>query len=184
MSENKIQFHAKKDPHKFHDREDLTVEHPYGDKGQLVAMFAFFSIWIVDSFMLHWSTQPITQNVPWIFRLLLGGIMILVAAYLSKVGMDIVFGEVRDPPVVITKGPFLRLRHPVYFGEILLYSGLSIITGSIISMIVVFPIFMFMNMIANYEETRLQEKFGQQYKEYMKKVPRWRIKLHPEVFSV
>jgi protein-S-isoprenylcysteine O-methyltransferase Ste14 len=46
-------------------------------------------------------------------------------------------------------------------------------TFSTIAGIVVIVIIIFYNYIARYEEKLLTEKFGTEYEEYMKQVPRW-----------
>ena len=107
------------------------------------------------------------------------GILVLIAAgYLSKTGMKIVFDEVRDKPEVIRKGVFSIVRHPVYLGEILLYVGLLFFSLSIASAVVWLLAIFFLDYIARYEEKILLDHFGDEYRNYMKEVPRWIPKIY------
>ena len=38
------------------DREDLAGEHKAGDAGQLIFLFVFLIVWVLDSFVLKYST--------------------------------------------------------------------------------------------------------------------------------
>jgi protein-S-isoprenylcysteine O-methyltransferase Ste14 len=168
--------------HNHGDRADLSIEHPKGDLGQLIFLLLFMAIWIIDSFILRFSTW-LVKLVPLYIHIPLAIIIAITSIYLFKSGLSIVFGEIRDPPSVIKKGPFLRVRHPVYLGEILLYLSLSISTLSVFSFISIIPIGIFINIISAFEEVALVEKFGDEYREYMKKVPRWLIRLKPASFD-
>jgi protein-S-isoprenylcysteine O-methyltransferase Ste14 len=61
----------------------------------------------------------------------------------------------------------------MYLGTHLFYLGLAIITFSIISIILWMIIFAFYNTLANYEEIKLEERFGNQFLEYRKNVRKW-----------
>ena len=111
------------------DRKDLIGEHPLGDIGQIILLFIFIAIWVVDSFLLKFSTF-ISNYVPFYFRLSLGIIILSVSAYLAGSGLRTVFGEIREKPSVIRKGVFSIVRHPIYLSAILLYLGLLFFTIS------------------------------------------------------
>ncbi len=98
-------------------------------------------------------------------------VILLISGYLAKSGLSIVFGEVREEPCVIKKGVFAVVRHPVYLGSILLYLGLLMFTLSIMSAIVWIIIVAFYYFISKHEEKLLLGKFGEEYEDYMKKVP-------------
>jgi protein-S-isoprenylcysteine O-methyltransferase Ste14 len=154
------------------DREDLIGEHPFGDVGQIVLFVIFLVVWIADSFVLKYTTF-LSGYLPLYVRIPLGIIVLGIAVYVAKEGHDIVFGEVREPPEIIRKGVFGRVRHPLYFAAILLYWGLILFTLSILSFLVWIVIILFYNFIAKHEEGLLLDKFGIDYEEYMRQVPRW-----------
>lgn len=165
MEEPKGHHHRK---HK--GRNDLIGEHRWGDLLQLVLLFLFLTIWIADSFFLHWTTQ-LAEWIPEWIRLTLAGLLLIVAGYLSFKGLRIVFGEVREKPEVITKSVFSVVRHPIYLGSVLVYLGWTLITGSLASLGLWVIILLFYYFISQYEERLLIRHFGDAYREYQKRVP-------------
>ena len=154
------------------NRDDLIGEHTFGDLGQLILLVIFLIIWILDSFIFKYSIQFL-KIVPLYINLPVSIIVLILSFYLARTSLKIVFGERRDPPEVITKGVFGWVRHPVYLSALLLYIGLIISTLSIFSFLFWIIIFIFYNYIASHEEKILTAFFGTDYKDYMKKVPRW-----------
>ncbi|MHA2001825.1 MAG: methyltransferase family protein [Promethearchaeota archaeon] len=153
-------------------REDLASENPKGDIYQLILLIGFIGIMIIDNFIFHWF-QPIHNLLPWYFALLIGAPFLITAGLLAKNGLSIVFGEIREPPCVITKGSFRFSRHPIYLGSLMVYFGISLASLSVIGLLYFIITFFFYNYIAKYEEGKLIQKFSTEYEDYMKKVPRW-----------
>jgi len=80
--------------------------------------------------------------------------------------------EMREGHEFITRGPFARARHPVYFSMILELLGSGLIVNAWVTLAVVFAIFT-PTMIARIriEERALVEKFGDAYKNYIRMIP-------------
>lgn len=154
------------------NREDLTGEHAFGDAGQVILLLVFLVVWITDSFIIQYSTF-VSAHIPLIARISLATAVLCIGGYLAKTSHDIIFKEVRKEPCVVTWGVFGRVRHPLYLAAMLFYLGMLLFTFSIIAGIVVIVIIIFYNYIARYEEKLLIEKFGTEYEEYIKRVPRW-----------
>lgn len=158
---------------KMHDqRKDLTGEHALGDAGQIVLACVFAGVWILDTFVLGYTTF-LNQYVPLAVRIPCGAAALVPAVYLARRGMAIVFGEERAQPVVITKGVFGVVRHPIYLSEILLYLGLLILSISLAAAAVWVTAIGFLNYISRHEERLLHERFGEEYEQYMRQVPMW-----------
>lgn len=153
-------------------RNDLTGEHALGDTGQIVLGCLFAVIWIADTFFVK-STTFLNQHVPLGARIPCGVILLVLSGYLAKTGLSIVFGEERETPGVIRKGVFNVVRHPIYLSEILLYSGLLVLSISLAAAVVWFIIIGFLHHISHYEEKLLLGRFGEQYEQYMREVPMW-----------
>ncbi|MDH5468312.1 MAG: isoprenylcysteine carboxylmethyltransferase family protein [Candidatus Aminicenantes bacterium] len=147
-------------------------EHPYGDLGQIIILLVFLAIWILDSFVFRFSTF-LSPHVPLYLRLILVGLILVLAAYLVRSGHRVVSDEVLSSPRLITDGAFSRVRHPLYLAALLFYLFLIVMTLSLISLLLFMGIFIFYNGIAAYEEKFLEKKFGQDYSDYRKKVSRW-----------
>lgn len=152
------------------DRDDLAGEHALGDLGQIVLLIIFLTTWIVDSFIINYSTFLSISIAP-IIRISLSIIVFFLSLYLARKSLKIVFGETRQEPGVIVKGPFKLIRHPIYVSAVLFYLGLLLLSPSILAAIIWIFIMVFYYFISRYEERLLLEKFGDAYAEYMKKVP-------------
>jgi protein-S-isoprenylcysteine O-methyltransferase Ste14 len=154
------------------NREDLCEEHPASDLGQILLAIAFLALWALDSFVLKFSTFP-ARYVPIYVRLPIAAALVALFMYFAVKSHRMIFDEVRKPPAVIKGGVFSYSRHPLYFSWILLYLGLAVSTFSLASFALWIVIFIFYDRISAYEEERLEERFGDEYSEYMNQVPRW-----------
>ena len=75
---------------------------------------------------------------------------------------------------LVQKGMYTHTRNPMYFGNILIAIGVSMVCGSSLAYLIVIPFFLFVyHAIASSEEAYLQRRFGQEYDEYCRRVPRF-----------
>ena len=156
----------------FRERQDLTGEHKVGDAGQTILAVLFFAVYILDGFVFKWTTFLNSQISAWL-RIPVGFLLLILAGYLARSGIKIVFGEVRQKPGVIREGVFKWMRHPIYLGEILLYAGLLCLNLSLAAGVVWIMIIIFLNAISRYEERLLLDRFGEDYRRYMQEVGMW-----------
>jgi protein-S-isoprenylcysteine O-methyltransferase Ste14 len=157
--------------HKQHaGREDLTGEHRLGDSVQLILMLIFLAVWIFDSFVLEFSTF-LAESIPWFIKFPLGAILLIFTFFLERSGLRTVFGKPQETPHVITSGAFSLVRHPIYLGAILGYAGMICMTLSLASVAIFIVIVAFYVYISCYEEKLLTQRFGDEYRDYMKKTP-------------
>jgi protein-S-isoprenylcysteine O-methyltransferase Ste14 len=147
-------------------------EHPFGDTGQLICLLVFLVVWILDSFVFKFLTF-LSDFVPLYIRLTTAGLVLIPAIHLMRSGHRAISYETLSSPQLITDGAFSRVRHPLYLASLLFYVFLIIITLSLFSLFIFVCIFIFYNYIAAYEDKFLEKKFGQDYLDYKKDVPRW-----------
>lgn len=147
-------------------------EHPYGDLGQVIILLLFLVIWILDSFVFRYSTF-LSPYAPIYLRLIVAGLILVFTIYLIRSGHRAVSDEILSSPRLLTDGAFSRVRHPIYLAALLFCLILISITLSLISLFIFVGIFFFYNHIAVYEEKFLEKKFGQDYRDYRKNVPKW-----------
>jgi len=163
---------------KHNNRPDLAGEHFFGDLGQLIFLIIFLAVWILDSFIFHYSTF-ISKYIPLIIRIIFSAIILIYSGFLARSGLKIVFGEIREEACVIRNGVFKIVRHPIYLGAILLYLGLIVLTFSLLSAFIWILIIIFYYFISKYEEKILTKEFGNSYLQYMTEVPM----LIPRIFK-
>lgn len=149
-------------------------EHPLGDRGQVVLFLIFMFVWVLDSFFFRFSVM-LAVYVPLYLRLVWTAVIAAAGLILINAGHKVL--EETDVPHLLTTGAFGRVRHPLYLGCMLLFAAIWSSTLSFAALIVLVVIFVFYNYIAAYEEKKLEEKFGEAYMQYKKKVPRWILKL-------
>ena len=138
----------------------------------IILFVIFLVVWIGDSFIFKYSTF-LSNFIPIYVRLPIALVILFGSAYFARSGLRIVFGEIREQPIVIRQGVFNRVRHPIYLGSLLFYLGLIVLTLSIISILVWLGIIAFYHFISRYEEKLLLDKFGAEYEKYRSEVPMW-----------
>lgn len=72
---------------------------------------------------------------------------------------------------LLTTGIFSRVRHPMYASLILIVLGIAIASGVTLALVPAVIIAVLNLLTALKEEESLIRKFGDEYREYMKKVP-------------
>ena len=158
------------DRQRHQSRDDLPGEFKFGDLGQLLFFLVFLLIWIADSFFLKFSV--VSLDLRWmIFRIPLGVGILTISLWLARSGLEVVFGEVREEPHVIQSGVFGIVRHPIYLGAILFYMGLLVFSFSLAAVVVWILVIGFYYYLCRYEEKLLIDRFGDEYRTYMQKVP-------------
>lgn len=83
---------------------------------------------------------------------------------------------------LVTSGPFGYVRNPLYVGNILIYSGIGIMSYALFPWLQLagFAYFLFQyTFIVKEEERFLGEKFGAEYEAYCRHVPRFLPRLIP-----
>ena len=142
----------------------------WGDLGQLIFLVVFLIVWSADCFFLNLSTQFMAYAA-FVIRLPLAMIVFVIGGYLAKQGLTIVFAEVREEPIVIRKGVFAIVRHPIYLGAILFYLALLILYFSMAAAFVWVLIILFYVYLCKHEEKLLRQKFGGDYEQYQLETP-------------
>lgn len=157
-------------------KDNLAGEHRISDIGQLTLYGLFMALWISDM-VLNYSNF-LNEYIPVVVRLPIGISLLIISGYMAVTGLLIVFGKKAQSQGVIRKGVFRLVRHPIYLSEIILYLGLLLLNLSLASAIVWVMAMFFLHHISRYEEKLLLDKFGDEYKQYMKEVPMWFPRLY------
>jgi protein-S-isoprenylcysteine O-methyltransferase Ste14 len=155
---------------KHENRKDLSGEHAFGDIGQAILLVIFLAAWITDSFFIKYSILT-SDYFSLYIRVPLAIFVSSIALYLAKKGLTIVFAEVREEPIVIRKGVFSIVRHPIYLGAILFYLALLIFSFSLVATFIWVGVIMFYFYLCKQEEKLLIEIFGIDYEKYKSETP-------------
>jgi len=158
--------------HRHHERDDLTGEHALTDIGQIVLLVLFAGAWIADSFILH-ATTFLNATIPVGVRIPIGVVLLVLSLYLARSSIRIIFGEARETPHVVRKGPFSVVRHPMYLSEIVLYLAMLLFSVSLMAGGVWLLGIAFLTYVARAEERLLLKRFGEQYAGYKREAGMW-----------
>jgi protein-S-isoprenylcysteine O-methyltransferase Ste14 len=76
---------------------------------------------------------------------------------------------------LIASGPFAWVRNPLYLGNIALWAGFSVTAGLLwLAPMIVLVLACEYHAIVRWEETLLETRLGENYREYAARVHRWR----------
>ena len=150
--------------------KERNGEHPFGDAGQLILAAVFLVVWATDTFVLHWSTF-LRQWDPYSVRMIVTVVLAVLAVALFFSSRTVIQKE--RPDHVVDTGPFRRVRHPLYLAALLGYAATAISSLSLISFVLLIPVFVFYNYIASYEEKLLEARFGESYRDYERRTGKW-----------
>ena len=153
-----------------HRHSHLAGEKPGSHQNQKIVLVVFLIVWIADSFILRVTTFLWSWTYFWVFAGV-GAVIIIVAAYFMNASHKDLFDT--HEKGLATSGVFGRVRHPMYLGTHLFYLGLAVVTFSLVSLVVWVVAFAFYNTLADYEEMKLEERFGDEFLQYKKNVRKW-----------
>lgn len=145
-------------------------EHAWTDRGQLIFFFAFFAVWVTDSFIFRYSMIA-SSYVPLYVRLPIGIFLIGLAVLFVYRSHKTIFDTPERLPGVVNTGMYRIVRHPMYFGSWLFFAGFSITTLSITSIALVLLLCFFYLYVARFEERYLETIYGEEYRNLKGKVP-------------
>ncbi|MHA2378194.1 MAG: methyltransferase family protein [Candidatus Thorarchaeota archaeon] len=153
-----------------HSYEHLSGEMPGNHTYQLILIVVFLIVWILDSFVLHFTTF-LQAIIPIWAHVALAIVVFATAVYFMDRSHKDLF-DTQDGGLA-TSGVYSRVRHPMYLGTFLIYLALAIATLSFASLVVWGVAFGVYDVMASYEERLLEERFGEELLEYKKKVRKW-----------
>jgi protein-S-isoprenylcysteine O-methyltransferase Ste14 len=80
----------------------------------------------------------------------------------------------RDANLIVEEGPFLFSRNPMYLGMVLAAIGIAMLLGTLSPFLIVgVLVWLLTSRFIAVEETMLEDKFGDDYRAYKKRVRRW-----------
>jgi protein-S-isoprenylcysteine O-methyltransferase Ste14 len=152
-------------------REGWAAEHPRCDRIQNGMILVFLGVWVLDTFIFNVTT--LRMLLPTTTRLLLAVPLFVIGVYLVRSSHNTIFSDEDGQQVLVITGVYRLCRHPMYLGVMTILLSLSLYSFSISSIIIVAGLFIFYNRFATYEEERLEELFGDEYREYQNQVSKW-----------
>jgi protein-S-isoprenylcysteine O-methyltransferase Ste14 len=124
---------------------------------------------------------------PTLASLVGGGAVVLAGEAIRLWGVSIVGAETRTTGSVggtylVTSGPFALVRNPLYFGNMMIYAGIGIMSMALFPWLPLVALVWFAiqyHLIVTREEEYLAERFGAAYAEYRAAVRRFLPRITP-----
>ena len=154
----------------------------------LIKAFLIFTInvmGVIPTFLV-WCSRPggVLERFPYSFsnvRSLVAMLLIAVGAGLcwKTFSLFIEYGEGTpapfDPPrKLVIRGPYIYMRNPMMVAVCLVLSGEALLFASVpLGLWFLFFFGLCLILIPLWEEPDLEKRFGESYREYKQKVPRW-----------
>ena len=137
--------------------------------GHIMYVILYCSLIIVCFFYSQAYLKPFLY-LGWIVLVL--GIIFVIWASLSRRKGRILVEKSIGKENLVESGPYAFVRHPEFLGHILIVSGLVLISQHWISLLISVMLIILLHIAMLDEEKKNIEKFGNAYRDYMKRVPR------------
>ena len=128
---------------------------------------------LVDSLLSIQRFSSTTAKLSGVLLLTLGFLLRVWATFhFYRQSMRVVSLEPQTS--LITSGPYRFSRNPLYLGaNVFCFFGAALLLGSWTSLAITALHLPFMNLMIRREERQLEQKFGEEFREYKKRVRRW-----------
>jgi protein-S-isoprenylcysteine O-methyltransferase Ste14 len=148
------------------EKDKITISSVFNRK----EMTILYSYHIIVFLLLIYSVfLPLRLGTVWFYT----GLPIALLGLAIYTMVLVSFATTPLDREVMTKGPFRYSRHPMYLSSSLAYIGVGIACASWLFLLLSVA-YMVLSMISSVSEERfLLEKYGDSYREYMKRTPRW-----------
>jgi len=145
---------------------DITIASVY-NRREMIILYSYHIIVFV--LLIYSVFLPLKLGTVW-FHTGLPIVLLGLAIYTMVI---VSFATTPLDREVLTKGPFRYSRHPMYLSSSLAYIGVGIACASWLFLLLSVAYTVLSLISAIPEEHFLLEKYGDAYREYMNKTPRW-----------
>ena len=123
---------------------------------------------------MAWSSLTLPSWLRWLGAVLMTACLPLIYWVFSSLGKNITPTVVtRQEHTLVTHGPYRWVRHPLYTLGFLLFTGLSLLAANwFIFVILILGAFVLVERTTK-EEQLLEERFGDEYRDYMEHTDRF-----------
>jgi protein-S-isoprenylcysteine O-methyltransferase Ste14 len=152
------------------DYADVTVKPPLLFGAALALGYVLSLYWPLGPGLA--SPNALALTVGLLFIVLGFALAIFSVRAFRRAGTHVVPGE--PATALVTAGPYRFTRNPIYIGFVLVYFGLSIVLTSMWVLLLLIPTLVILQRgVVKREEAYLERKFGDAYRAYKARVPRW-----------
>lgn len=139
-----------------------------------LSVLAYF----INPAWMAWSRVALPVWLRWVGVGL--GVLADILAYwvFSNLGNNVTPTVVtRSQATLVTSGPYRWVRHPLYVMGVLAFTGFALISENLFVVVVAVMGFIFLNVRLQKEEANLIDRFGDAYRQYMRRTGKYFPKL-------
>lgn len=135
-------------------------------------------VYLLSPNWMKWSTIDLPESLRWL-GVALGVLGDLLAYWVfTNLGNNVTRTVVtRKSAQLVTSGPYRWVRHPLYLMGLIGYIGFALLAENWFIALATVLVFWVLALRSDKEESKLIEKFGDEYREYMKQTGRFFPKL-------
>ena len=170
---------ARRDPALLSERLGSLIqrEQKGWDKVLMVVMVALWTGWLIlmglDAGRYHWSEIPLALQGAGLALICLGAYLVWLTLKANSYAAPVVKIQKARGHVVVTSGPYARIRHPMYAAALLFIAGVPLLLGSWWGLAAGFGLVLIIAMRAVFEERTLAAEL-EGYADYAARV-RYRL---------
>jgi len=138
---------------------------PFSEKEEKLYGISQLAIWASNIYSVF---LPLKLNTAWFYAGLSTFLFGMVFTFLAGISLD---ATPMERPA--TKGLYRISRNPIYFGCFLIYIGIGIASASWLFLLLTAIWIVLYDILIAPEERWCLEKYGDEYKEYMNRTPKW-----------
>jgi len=150
----------------------------------VLGYFASIALYVVSPSWMRWSELALPAWIRW------AGVLVGIVCLPFLVWIHRTMGrfyldrlELRDDHELITSGPFSRIRNPMYLVLCVFAFSMGLVTSYALNLLFSIATVASLNWIVDHEEEMLLERFGDEYRAYMKRTGRFlpRLGRQPDI---
>jgi len=161
---------------------DFKAENPWLLKLRGIAALTFYLgmlVYLIYPPLIAWAAIPAWPlALRWLGLALMALMLPLLYWMFASLGKNITpTVKTRSGHELVTDGPYRYIRHPLYTFGSLFFFGFCLLAGNALLLVSAVIALSALSARTPFEEQMLIERFGDQYKEYMKRTGRYFPKL-------
>lgn len=139
-----------------------------------LTMWLSMLVYFINPAWMSWSQLTLPFWIRWFGVTIMALCVPLFYWIFSSLGKNVTKTvAIREEHNLVIHGPYLWVRHPLYTAGFLFFVGLSLISANWFIFLLILLTFAILLMRTPIEETKLIERFGDEYREYMNETGRY-----------
>jgi len=139
-----------------------------------LTMWLSMAAYFINPAWMSWSQLPLPLWVRWLGVALMALCIPLFYWIFSSLGKNVTKTvAIREEHSLVIHGPYRWVRHPLYTAGFVSFVGLSLLSANWFILLLILLTFAILLMRTPIEEAKLIERFGDEYREYMKETGRY-----------